>query len=98
MDWLDPLGKNATDCLFGDLLYGAVQSIYACGEEIEILEIFAYFGTTIQSILGLNGVSYGRLARPMVLWTCQHKYMALSIPVWKDLEFACAPHLYGCEI
>ncbi|KAG0695116.1 hypothetical protein GWK47_027046 [Chionoecetes opilio] len=49
--------------VFGDLLDEAVQSVHACGEDIEILESFTYLGST-QSIMTAGHVKkpYGGLA------------------------------------
>jgi len=42
---------------FGDLLGGAVQSVHAYGENIEILESFTYLGSVVHN----NGRSDGEV-------------------------------------
>ncbi|KAG0714310.1 Coiled-coil domain-containing protein 25 [Chionoecetes opilio] len=52
--------------VFGDLLDEAVQSVHACGEDIEILESFTYLGSAVhndggsrQEALRRIGIAYG---------------------------------------
>ncbi|KAG0710893.1 Meckel syndrome type 1 [Chionoecetes opilio] len=48
--------------VFGDLLDEAVQSVHACGEDIEILESFTYLGSAVHNdVSGLPQV--GRVSR-----------------------------------
>ena len=72
------------------MLEETVQSIHACGEDIDILESFIYLANVINN----NGGS-----RQEVL---QHEYLALSVPVrltkiqiFKSLVIPVL--LYGCE-
>ncbi|KAG0728745.1 Retrovirus-related Pol polyprotein from type-1 retrotransposable element R2 [Chionoecetes opilio] len=54
--------------VFGDLLDEAVQSVHACGEDIEILESFTYLGSAVhndggsrQEVLRRIGIAHGTL-------------------------------------
>ena len=56
--------------VFGDLLDETVQSLHACGEDIEILEIFTYFGCVVHNDgAGRARKLQGGLAKPTELWT-----------------------------
>ena len=55
--------------MFGGLLGETVQSMHACGKDIEILDSFKYLGNVIHDNGGHVKKSYNGLAWPMVLWT-----------------------------
>ena len=56
--------------MFRGLLGEAVQSIHACGEDIDILESFTYLGSVVWSITMVGQVKkcYGGLAWPCPAW------------------------------
>ena len=80
--------------MFGGVLHETVQSVHACGEDIEILKNFTYLGSVVHN----NGGSSKEVTRrigPRHYGFTQHEYLALSIPVQtdKDLEVAGDPCL-----
>ncbi|XP_069998502.1 uncharacterized protein [Penaeus vannamei] len=82
---------------FGDLLREPVQSVRACGEDIEVTESFTYLGSVIHNS-GQSDQEVSRqisLAAEVMSWRCQclcrmtklHVFKALIMPVF----------LYGSE-
>ncbi|KAG0728096.1 putative protein in type-1 retrotransposable element R1DM [Chionoecetes opilio] len=55
--------------VFGDLLDEAVQSVHACGEDIEILESFTYLGSAVHNDGGSRQEVLRRIGIATVLWT-----------------------------
>ncbi len=84
---------------FGGLLDDTVQSVHACGEDIEGLESFTYLGSIVHN----NGRSDHEVIRQIGLayiqcyGLTQREYMDLSVPMEEDkaphLQVACAPCL-----
>lgn len=52
--------------MFGGLLDRTVKSVYACGEDIEILESFTFLGSVIIAAEDHAKKSLGALAQPQV--------------------------------
>ncbi len=55
--------------MFGGLLNDTVQSVRACGEDVEISESFTYLGSVVHATVSLARKSYGGLVWPTMLWT-----------------------------
>ena len=84
--------------MFGGLLDETIQFVHACGENIEILENFTYFGSVVhndggssQDVTWWIGLAHGIMdLLNMSIWHCQYLiqiFKSLMIPVL----------LYGCE-
>ena len=66
--------------VFGDLLDETVQSIHACGEDIDILDSFTYLGSVAQNnggsrqkLLGWIGLVYGVMdSLSTNTWRCRY--------------------------
>ncbi len=68
---------------FGGLLGDTVQSVHACGEDIEVLESFTYFGSVVHK----NGGSGQEVTRRIGLaHGVMNEYMALSIYMQADKD------------
>ncbi|KAG0728144.1 Retrovirus-related Pol polyprotein from type-1 retrotransposable element R2 [Chionoecetes opilio] len=89
--------------VFGDLLDEAVQSVHACGEDIEILESFTYLGSAIhndggsrQEALRRIGIAHGVMdSLSGSIWRCQYLCRRTKIRIFKSLVIPVL--LYGCE-
>ena len=56
--------------VFAGVLDEPVQSVHACGEDIEILKNFTCLGSVVHNDGGSSHKSHGGLAWPTALWTC----------------------------
>ena len=73
--------------MFGGLLDETAQSIHACGEDIDILDSFKYFGSVVhnnggsrQEILRWIGLANGVMdSLSMSIWRCQYKDLNLQV-------------------
>ncbi|KAG0726800.1 DNA-directed RNA polymerases I, II, and III subunit RPABC2 [Chionoecetes opilio] len=89
--------------VFGDLLDEAVQSVHACGEDIEILESFTYLGSTVhndggsrQEVLRRIGIAHGVMdSLSGSIWRCRYLCRRTKIRIFKSLVIPVL--LYGCE-
>ena len=71
--------------MFGGLLDETVQSIHACGEDIDILDSFTYLGIVVYN----NGGSCQEVIRqfgPQCYGLTELEYPALSVPVQTDKD------------
>ena len=84
--------------VFGGLLDETVQSIHACGEDIDILESFTYLGSVVHNnggshkkVLQWIGLTHGVMdSHSTSIWHCQYLcrrtkiwiFKLLVIPVW----------------
>ena len=79
--------------VFRSLLGETVQSIHACGEDIDIFDSFKYLGSVVHN----NGVSLQKVLRRICLangvvdsistsiWRCRYLYRLTKIPIFKSL-------------
>ncbi|KAG0711023.1 Iron-sulfur protein NUBPL [Chionoecetes opilio] len=89
--------------VFGDLLDEAVQSVHACGEDIEILESFTYLGSAVhndggsrQEVLRRIGIAHGVMdSLSGSIWRCRYLCRRTKIRFFKSLVIPVL--LYGCE-
>ncbi|KAG0729698.1 Retrovirus-related Pol polyprotein from type-1 retrotransposable element R2 [Chionoecetes opilio] len=89
--------------VFGDLLDEAVQSVHACGEDIEILESFTYLGSSVhndggsrQEVLRRIGLAHGVMdSLSGSIWRCRYLCRRTKIRIFKSLVIPVL--LYGCE-
>ncbi|KAG0730425.1 2-hydroxyacylsphingosine 1-beta-galactosyltransferase [Chionoecetes opilio] len=89
--------------VFGDLLDEAVQSVHACGEDIEILESFTYLGSAVhndggsrQEALRRIGIAHGVMdSLSGSIWRCRYLCRRTKIRIFKSLVIPVL--LYGCE-
>ncbi|KAG0714561.1 Retrovirus-related Pol polyprotein from type-1 retrotransposable element R2 [Chionoecetes opilio] len=89
--------------VFGDLLDEAVQSVYACGEDIEIFESFTYLGSAVhndggsrQEVLRRIGIAHGVMdSLSGSIWRCRYLCRRTKIRIFKSLVIPVL--LYGCE-
>ncbi|KAG0714105.1 LINE-1 retrotransposable element ORF2 protein [Chionoecetes opilio] len=89
--------------VFGDLLDEAVQSVHACGEDIEILESFTYLGSAVhndggsrQEVLRRIGIAHGVMdSLSGSIWRCRYPCRRTKIRIFKSLVIPVL--LYGCE-
>ncbi|KAG0727434.1 LINE-1 reverse transcriptase [Chionoecetes opilio] len=89
--------------VFGDLLDEAVQSVHACGEDIEILESFTYLGSAVhndggsrQEVLRRIGIAHGVMdSLSGSNWRCRYLCRRTKIRIFKSLVIPVL--LYGCE-
>ncbi|KAG0716212.1 putative uncharacterized transposon-derived protein F52C9.6 [Chionoecetes opilio] len=89
--------------VFGDLLDEAVQSVHACGEDIEILESFTYLGSAVhndggsrQEVLRRIGIAHGVMdSLSGSIWRCRYLCRRTKIRIFKSLVIPVL--LYGCE-
>ncbi|KAG0718569.1 Sphingomyelin phosphodiesterase 3 [Chionoecetes opilio] len=79
--------------VFGDLLDEAVQSVHACGEDIEILESFTYLGSAVhndggsrQEVLRRIGIAHGVMdSLSGSIWHCRYLCRRTKIRIFKSL-------------
>ncbi|KAG0720330.1 putative uncharacterized transposon-derived protein F52C9.6 [Chionoecetes opilio] len=89
--------------VFGDLLDEAVQSVHACGEDIEILESFTYLGSAVhndggsrQEVLRRIGIAHGVMdSLSGSIWRCRYLCRRTKIRIFKSVVIPVL--LYGCE-
>ncbi|KAG0712996.1 TBC1 domain family member 16 [Chionoecetes opilio] len=89
--------------VFGDLLDEAVQSVHACGEDIEILESFTYLGSAVhndggsrQEVLRRIGIAHGVMdSLSGSIWRC--RYLCRRTKIWIFKSLVIPVLLYGCE-
>ncbi|KAG0724998.1 Polycomb protein suz12-A [Chionoecetes opilio] len=89
--------------VFVGLLDETVQSVHACGEDIEILESFTYLGSTVhndggsrQEVLGQIGIAHGIMdSLSGSIWRCRYLCRRTKIRIFKSLVIPVL--LYGCE-
>ncbi|KAG0724373.1 putative uncharacterized transposon-derived protein F52C9.6 [Chionoecetes opilio] len=89
--------------VFGGLLDETVQSVHACGEDIEILETFTYLGSTVhndggsrQEVLRRIGIAHGIMdSLSTSIWRCRYLCSRTKIRIFKSLVIPVL--LYGCE-
>ncbi|KAG0711750.1 Major facilitator superfamily domain-containing protein 1 [Chionoecetes opilio] len=89
--------------VFGGLLDETVQSVHACGEDIEILESFAYLGSAVnndggscQEVLRRIGIAHGVMdSLSGSIWRCQYPCSRTKIRIFKLLRIPVL--IYGCE-
>ena len=70
------------------MLDETVQSIHACGEDIDILDSFKYLGSVVHNNGGSRQEILRQIGRPSP-WCyglTQHKYLELSVPVQMDVD------------
>ncbi|KAG0710786.1 putative epidermal cell surface receptor [Chionoecetes opilio] len=88
--------------VFGGLLDEAVQSVHACGEDIEILESFTYLGSAVhndrgsrQEVLRRIGIAHGVMdSLSGSIWRCRYLCRRTKIRIFKSLVIPVL--LYGC--
>ena len=88
---------------FGGLLDDTVQSVYACGEDIEVLESFTYLGSAVhnnggsgQEVTRRIGLAYGVMdSLNKSIWRCRYLCRRTKIRIFKSLVLPVL--LYGCE-
>ena len=88
---------------FGNLLDDAVESVHACGEDIEVLESFTYLGSVVhknagsrQDVLRRIGLAHGVMdSLNKSIWRCRYLCRRTKIRVFKSLVLPVL--LYGCE-
>ena len=79
--------------VFGDLLDETVQSIHACGEDIDILQIFTYLGSVVhnnggsrQEVLRWIGLAHGVMDSVSTsIWRCRYLCRRTKIQISKSL-------------
>ncbi|KAG0710422.1 DNA polymerase alpha catalytic subunit [Chionoecetes opilio] len=89
--------------VFGGLLDETVQSVHACGEDIEILECFTYLGSAVhndggsrQEVLRRIGVTHGVMdSLSRNIWRCRYLCKRTKIRIFKSIVIPVL--LYGCE-
>ncbi|KAG0728970.1 Exportin-6-B [Chionoecetes opilio] len=89
--------------VFGDLLDEAVQSVHACGKDIEILESFTYLGSAVhndggsrQEVLRRIGIAHGVMdSLSGSIWSCRYLCRRTKIRIFKSLVIPVL--LYGGE-
>ena len=94
--------------VFGGLLNETVQSIHACGEDIDILDSFTCLGNMVHNNggsrqevlrwigLALVSLAYGVMdSLSMSIWRCQYLCRWIKILIFKSLVIPVL--LYGCE-
>ncbi|KAG0724748.1 LINE-1 retrotransposable element ORF2 protein [Chionoecetes opilio] len=89
--------------VFGDLLDEAVQSVHACGEDIEILESFTYHSSAVhndggsrQEVLRRIGIAHDVMdSLTGSIWRCRYLCRRTKIRIFKSLVIPVLP--YGCE-
>ena len=88
---------------FGGLLDDTVQSVHACGEDIEVLESFTYLGSVVhnnggssQDVTRRIGLAQGVMnSLNTSIWRCRYLCRRTKIRVFKSLVLPVL--LYGCE-
>ncbi|KAG0730593.1 Retrovirus-related Pol polyprotein from type-2 retrotransposable element R2DM [Chionoecetes opilio] len=88
--------------VFEDLLDEAVQTVHACGEDIEILESFTYIGSAVhndggsrQEVLRRIGIAHGVMdSLSGSIWRCRYLRRRTRIRIFKSLVISVL--LYGC--
>ncbi|KAG0697185.1 Tetratricopeptide repeat protein 17 [Chionoecetes opilio] len=89
--------------VFGGLLDETVQSVHACGEDIEILDSFTYLGSAVhndggsrQEALRRIGIAHGVMdSLSRSIWRCRYLCRRTKIQTFKLLVIPVL--LYGCE-
>jgi hypothetical protein len=104
----EPLGlrvnwiKTKTQAL-NDILDAAVESVSACGENVQVTERFTYLGSDIHVSSGCGPEVNRRLGRAWGVmqsldegvWRCRHLCRRTKVRVFKSLVLPVL--LYGCE-
>ena len=88
---------------FGGLLDDTVQSVLACGEDVEISENFTYLGSVVhnnggsrQEVLRRIGLAHGVMdSLSTSIWRCRYLCRQTKIRIFKSLVIPVL--LYGCE-
>ena len=89
--------------VFGGLLDETVQSVHACGEDVEISENFTYLGSVVhnnggsrQEVLRRIGLAHGVMdSLSTSIWRCRYLCRRTKIRIFKSLVVPVL--LYGCE-
>lgn len=89
--------------VFGGLLDETVQSVHACGEDIEILESFTYLGSVVHNsggsrheVLRRIGLAHGVMdSLNTSIWRCRYLCRRTKIRIFKSLVLPVL--LYGSE-
>ena len=89
--------------VFGGLLDESVESVRACGEDIEISENFTYLGSVVhnnggsrQEVLRRIGLAHGVMdSLNKSIWRCRYLCRRTKIRIFKSLVIPVL--LYGCE-
>ena len=105
---LKPLGLNVSwpktkVQVFGGILEERVQSVHACGEDIDILKNFTYFGYVVhndggssQDVTQRIGLAHGDMdSLNTSIWRCRYLCKWTKIWIFKSLVIPIL--LYGCE-
>ena len=89
--------------VFGGLLDDTVQSVHACGEDVEICESFTYLGSVVHNDGGCGhevirriGLAHGIMdSLDRSIWRCRYLCRRTKIRIFKSLVLPVL--LYGCE-
>ena len=89
--------------VFGGLLDETVQSVHACGEDIDISETFTYLGSVVHKngesgheVLRRIGLAHGVMdSLNASIWRCRYLCRQTKIRLFKSLVIPVL--LYGCE-
>ena len=89
--------------VFGGVLDETVQSVHACGEDIEILKSFTYLGSVVhndggssQEVTRRIGLAHGVMdSLNTSIWRCRYLCRRTKIRIFKSLVIPVL--LYGCE-
>ena len=79
------------------------NSVYACGEDIEILKNFTYLGSVVhnnsrssQEVTQWIGLAHGIMDLIITtIWRCRYRCRQTKIQIFKSLVIPVL--LYGCE-
>ena len=79
--------------VFGSLLDETVQSVHACGEDVEISESFTYLGSVVhnngesgQEVLRRIGLAHGVMdSLNTSIWRCRYLCRRTKIRIFKSL-------------
>ena len=79
--------------VFGGLLDEKLQSIHACGEDIDILDSFTYLGSVVhdnggsrQKVLQKTGLAHGVIdLLSTSIWRCRYLCRQTKIRIFKSL-------------
>ncbi len=82
---------------FGSLLDDTLQSVHACGEDIEVLESFIYLGSVVHNNGGFGqevtrgfGLAHGVMnSLNKSVWRCRYPCRLAKIRVFKSLSAPC---------
>ncbi len=88
---------------FGGLLYDTVQSVHACGEDIEVLESFTYLASVVhdngrsdQEVIRRISLAYGAMdSFNRSIWRCRYLCRRTKLRIFKTRVLPVL--LYGCE-